>query len=131
MKVAYIELSAEKLKNDIVVSDSDAMAYYQDNIDKYTSEEQRRVSHILIQGDDKAKAQKVLDKLKAGADFATLAKEDSEDVGSAQEGGSLGWIERDVMDPEFEKAAFALKQPGEMTDLVKSEFGYHIIKRTA
>ena len=128
MKVAYIELSAEKLKNDIVVSDSDAMAYYQDNIDKYTSEEQRRVSHILIQGDDKAKAQKVLDKLKAGADFATLAKEDSEDVGSAQEGGSLGWIERDVMDPEFEKAAFALKQPGEMTDLVKSEFGYHIIK---
>ena len=128
MKVAYIELSAEKLKNDIVVSDSDAMAYYQDDIDKYTSEEQRRVSHILIQGDDKAKAQKVLDKLKAGADFATLAKEDSEDVGSAQEGGSLGWIERDVMDPEFEKAAFALKQPGEMTDLVKSEFGYHIIK---
>lgn len=128
MKVAYIELSAEKLKNNIVVSDSDAMAYYQDNIDKYTSEEQRRVSHILIQGDDKAKAQKVLDKLKAGADFSTLAKEDSEDVGSAQEGGSLGWIERDVMDPEFEKAAFALKQPGEMTDLVKSEFGYHIIK---
>ena len=128
MKVAYIELSAEKLKNDIVVSDSDAKAYYQDNIDKYTSEEQRRVSHILIQGDNKEKAQKVLDKLKAGADFATLAKEDSEDVGSAEEGGSLGWIERDVMDPEFEKAAFALKQPGETTDLVKSEFGYHIIK---
>ena len=128
MKVAYIELSAEKLKNNIVVSDNDARAYYQDNIDKYTSEEQRRVSHILIQGDNKEKAQKVLDKLNAGADFATLAKEESEDVGSAEEGGSLGWIERDVMDPEFEKAAFALKQPGETTDLVKSEFGYHIIK---
>ena len=82
----------------------------------------------MIQGDNKEKAQKVLDKLNAGADFATLAKEDSEDVGSAEEGGSLGWIERDVMDPEFEKAAFALKQPGETTDLVKSEFGYHIIK---
>lgn len=128
VKVAYIELSAQKLKEGISISDEQAEKYYQEHIDKYSSEEQRRVSHILVEGDDEAKAQAILDQLNEGADFAALAEEKSDDFGSASEGGSLGWIERDVMDPSFEEAAFALQKVGDTTGLVKSEFGYHIIK---
>ncbi|KJY85228.1 peptidylprolyl isomerase [Vibrio galatheae] len=128
VKVAYIELSAQQLKQGIEISDEQAQQYYQEHLDKYSSEEQRRVSHILVEGDDEAKAQAILDELNSGADFASLAEEKSDDFGSASEGGSLGWIERDVMDPSFEDAAFALTTVGEITGLVKSEFGYHIIK---
>ncbi|MFA0078123.1 peptidylprolyl isomerase [Vibrio artabrorum] len=127
-KVSYIELSSEALKSQIKISDEEAQKYYQEHLDKYSTQEQRKVSHILVQGDDKAKAQAILDELNGGADFAKLAEEKSDDFGSADAGGDLGWIERDVMDPAFEKAAFALKNIGDMTGLVKSEFGYHIIK---
>ncbi|WP_434762595.1 peptidylprolyl isomerase [Vibrio fortis] len=127
-KVSYIELSAEALKGQIEVSDEQAEQYYQEHLDKYSTEEQRKVSHILVQGDDEAKAQAILDELNAGADFAALAEEKSDDFGSADLGGDLGWIERDVMDPAFEDAAFALENVGDTTGLVKSEFGYHIIK---
>ncbi|KDN30544.1 peptidylprolyl isomerase [Vibrio fortis] len=127
-KVSYIELSADALKGQIQVSDEQAEQYYQEHLDKYSTEEQRKVSHILVQGDDEAKAQAILDELNAGADFAALAEEKSDDFGSADVGGDLGWIERDVMDPAFEDAAFALENVGETTGLVKSEFGYHIIK---
>ncbi len=127
-KVSYIELSAEALKGQIQVSDEQAEQYYQEHLDKYSTEEQRKVSHILVQGDDEAKAQAILEELNAGADFAALAEEKSDDFGSADVGGDLGWIERDVMDPAFEDAAFALENVGDTTGLVKSEFGYHIIK---
>ncbi|MDA0147122.1 peptidylprolyl isomerase [Vibrio sp. LaRot3] len=128
VKVAYIELSAEQLKQSVVVTDEEVATYYQEHLDKYSTQEQRKVSHILIEGDDEAKAQAILDELNAGADFATLAQEKSDDIGSSEEGGSLGFIERDVMDPAFEDAAFALQNVGDVTGLVKSEFGYHIIK---
>ncbi|MET2897982.1 peptidylprolyl isomerase [Vibrio rotiferianus] len=128
VKVAYIELSAEELKKQIQVSDVDVKQYYDEHLDKYSSEEQRRVAHILVEGDDEAKAQAILDELNGGADFAKLAEEKSDDFGSAENGGDLGWIERDVMDPAFEEAAFALKNVGDTTGLVKSDFGYHIIK---
>ena len=127
-KVSYIELSAEALKSQLEVSDEEAQKYYQEHLDKYSTEEQRKVSHILVQGDDEAKAQSILDELNAGTDFATLAEEKSDDFGSADVGGDLGWIERDVMDPAFEEAAFALENIGDTTGLVKSDFGYHIIK---
>lgn len=130
-KVAYIELSAQALKDQIEISDEKAEQYYYENIDKYSSAEQRQLSHILVEGDDEAKAQAILDELNAGADFAELAKAKSEDIGSSEEGGSLGWVEKDVMDPEFEAAAFALSKEGETTGLVKSAFGYHIIKLDA
>ncbi|NVC92970.1 peptidylprolyl isomerase [Vibrio natriegens] len=127
-KVAYIELSAEALKTQIEVSDEEVQKYYDEHLDKYSSEEQRRVAHILVEGDDEAKAQAILDELNNGAEFATLAEEKSDDFGSAENGGDLGWIERDVMDPAFEKAAFALEKAGDVSGLVKSDFGYHIIK---
>jgi peptidyl-prolyl cis-trans isomerase D len=127
-KVAYIELSAEALKTQIEVSDEEVQKYYDEHLDKYSSEEQRRVAHILVEGDDEAKAQAILDELNNGAEFATLAEEKSDDFGSAEIGGDLGWIERDVMDPAFEEAAFALENVGDVSELVKSDFGYHIIK---
>ncbi|WP_086982858.1 peptidylprolyl isomerase [Vibrio aphrogenes] len=127
MKVAYVELSAEKLKDTITVSDEDAQQYYQDHLDKYSTKEQRKVRHILIK-DDEAKAEELLAQLKAGADFATVAKESSQDVGSAKLGGDLGWIEKGVMDPEFEDAAFNLQAKGDVSEVVKSDFGYHIIQ---
>ncbi|MCX8770834.1 peptidylprolyl isomerase [Vibrio parahaemolyticus] len=128
VKVSYVELSAEALKKQIQVTDEDVKKYYDEHLDKYSSEEQRRVAHILVEGDDEAKAQAILDELNAGADFAAVAQEKSDDFGSAENGGDLGWIEHDVMDPAFEEAAFALKNPGDMSGLVKSDFGYHIIK---
>jgi len=97
-------------------------------------EEQVRASHILIkaaQGQDDAealkKAEAVLARIKAGEDFAKVAKEVSEDPGSAQRGGDLGFFGHGQMAPEFESAAFAL-QPGQTSELVKSPFGYHIIR---
>ncbi|WP_417879177.1 peptidylprolyl isomerase [Vibrio sp.] len=127
MKVAYVELSAEQLKKSIQVTDEDAQAYYQEHLNKYSTKEQRKVRHILIK-DDQVKADEILAKLKAGEDFATVAKENSEDVGSAKQGGDLGWIEKGVMDPAFEEAAFSLAEKGDISDVVKSDFGYHIIQ---
>lgn len=127
MKVAYVELSAEQLKKSIQVTDEDAQAYYQEHLDKYSTKEQRKVRHILIK-DDQGKADEILAKLKAGEDFATVAQENSEDVGSAKQGGDLGWIEKGVMDPAFEDAAFALAAKGDISEVVKSDFGYHIIQ---
>ncbi|MDC0611841.1 peptidylprolyl isomerase, partial [Vibrio sp.] len=128
MKISYLELSADKLKNAIQVTDKEAKDYYQQHIDQYSTKEQRHVSHILIKGDDEKKAEAVLKELRDGADFAAVAEKESQDSGSAKEGGDLGWIEKGVMDPEFEKAAFALKNTGDISDVVKSSFGYHIIK---
>ncbi len=126
VKVAYIELSAESLRKQVNVTDEQALTYYNEHLDKYSSDDQRSVSHILTQ--DAESAQAILDELNAGADFATLAQEKSEDFGSSEEGGSLGWIERDVMDPAFEEAAFALVNAGDITEVVQSDFGFHIIK---
>ncbi len=85
--MAYIELSAQALKDQVKVTDDEIQKYYDEHLDKYSTSEQREVSHILVQGDDEAKAQAILDELNAGADFATLAKEKSEDIGSSEEGG--------------------------------------------
>lgn len=82
--MSYVELSAEALKKQIQVTDEDVKKYYDEHLDKYSSEEQRRVAHILVEGDDEAKAQAILDELNAGADFAAVAQEKSDDFGSAE-----------------------------------------------
>lgn len=105
--------------------DSDAKAYYDANIDSFKVDEVT-ASHILVK--DEATAKEVQDKLKAGEKFEDLAKSYSID-GSAADGGNLGTFGRGAMVQEFEDAAFALK-PGEISDIVKSQFGYHIIKVT-
>jgi peptidyl-prolyl cis-trans isomerase D len=129
-KISYIELDAKALEAQMEVTDADAQKFYQEHLDKYSSAEQRDVSHILVQ-DDEQKAQDLLAKIRAGGDFAELAKEQSQDSGSAAEGGELGLIEKGTMDPAFEKAAFDLTEIGTVSEVVKSNFGYHIIKLNA
>lgn len=104
------------------------------HLDAIPEKESVRASHILFRVENEAeetkvrqKAEDVLSKIRGGADFAQLAKEHSQDPGSAAAGGDLGFFGRGQMAPEFEQAVFAL-QPGQISDLVRSPFGYHIIK---
>jgi peptidyl-prolyl cis-trans isomerase C len=104
---------------------------YRAQPDRYSLPEQVQVRHILIAGkDEKSRetAEKLLKDLKGGANFTELAKAHSADPGSAQKGGDLGSFARGRMVPEFEKAAFELKTPGELSDLVSTQFGFHILQ---
>jgi peptidyl-prolyl cis-trans isomerase C len=139
---ARSQMSVEKLVESeiaakVAVKPEAVNDFYQKNQDKFQQGPRVRASHILIsfpQNADaaaklqaKTKAEGILKDLKAGKDFATAAKENSQDPGSAPNGGDLGFFEHGQMVPPFEQAAFALK-PGEMSELVESQFGYHIIK---
>lgn len=133
VKVDYLLLDAANLGNDIQVSDQDVRDYYDQHQELFQTSERRHVAHILIPfGKDDAaalkKAQDDLAALKGGADFAELAKRDSADTFSAKKGGELDWFEKGVMDPAFEQAAFALAKEGDLSEVVKSQFGYHVIK---
>jgi len=139
---ARSSMSVEKLVEGeiaakIAVKPEAVTDFYQKNQDKFQQGPRVRASHILItvpQNADaaakqqaKTKAETVLKDLRAGKDFAAAAKENSQDPGSAPNGGDLGFFEQGQMVPQFEQAAFALK-PGEMSELVETQFGYHIIK---
>ncbi|BBN81027.1 peptidylprolyl isomerase [Pseudoalteromonas sp. A25] len=133
--VEYLELKADEIEPAKAITDQDVLAYYEESKNQYLEPEKRRVSHILIEGDlddndAKQTAEAILAQLQSGADFAQLAEEKSNDIVSAELGGDLDWIERDMMDPEFEAAAFALENVGDMSGVVTSEFGFHIIKLT-
>ncbi|MFM5109085.1 peptidylprolyl isomerase [Aeromonas caviae] len=133
VKVDYLLLDAANLGKNIKVTEQDAQDYYDQHQDLFQRPERRQVAHILIPfgKDEKAaeqKAEAVLVKAKAGDDFAALAKADSSDTFSAKKGGELDWFEKGVMDPAFEKAAFALAKAGDLSAVVKSPFGFHIIK---
>ncbi|TLX50495.1 peptidylprolyl isomerase [Pseudoalteromonas ruthenica] len=135
VKVSYVELSADDLELAEPITDEQINDYYQQNKAYYSEPEKRRVAHILVEyGDDQdsaeQKANDLLTQLNNGADFAELASNESDDIVSAEMGGDLDWIERDMLDPDFEKAAFALQNVGELSQVVESEFGYHIIKLT-
>jgi peptidyl-prolyl cis-trans isomerase C len=108
-----------------VVSETDARAFYDDRVKASPPEEEIKASHILVK--DEGKAKEVLAKLAASGDFAALAKEYSEDPGSKDKGGDLGYFTKGQMVPEFEKAAFALDK-GKISAPVKSNFGFHIIR---
>ncbi|WP_324024228.1 peptidylprolyl isomerase [Aeromonas caviae] len=136
VKVDYLLLDAANLGKNIKVTEQDAQDYYDQHQDLFQRPERRQVAHILIPfgKDEKAaeqKAEAVLAKAKAGDDFAALAKADSSDTFSAKKGGELDWFEKGVMDPAFEKAAFALAKLGDLSAVVKSPFGFHIIKLLA
>ena len=135
-------MSADKLveseiASKVAVKPEAVTDFYQKNQDKFQQGPRVRASHILIgipQNADaatkqqaKAKADALLKDLKSGKDFAATAKANSQDPGSAPNGGDLGYFEQGQMVPPFEQAAFALK-PGEMSEIVESQFGYHIIK---
>jgi peptidyl-prolyl cis-trans isomerase D len=133
-KVRYLLLDRDQLKSRITVSPQDVEAAYNANLQQYQTPEQVRASHILLKTDGKdeaavrKQAEDILKQAKApGADFAALAKKYSEDDGSKATGGDLDYFSKGRMVPEFETAAFAM-QPGQISDLVKSQFGFHIIK---
>jgi peptidyl-prolyl cis-trans isomerase D len=132
-KIRYLLIDQEALKAKTVVPQADIERAYNSNIEQYSTPEQIRASHILLktEGKDdaavKAQAEDILKQLKAGADFATLAKKYSEDETSAKNGGDLDFFGRGRMVPEFDQVAFTLA-PGQLSDPVKTSFGYHIIK---
>lgn len=138
--IEYVVLDAAAVAAQATVTDDDIKSYYEQNQKQYATEEQRRASHILItvkkdaSAADKAAAKSKADALvaqlrKNPGDFAKLAKANSQDPGSAANGGDLGYFSRDAMVKPFADAAFSLKQ-GEISDPVESDFGYHVIEVT-
>jgi parvulin-like peptidyl-prolyl isomerase len=129
----------EQVKDKVKVSDADAEDFYKKNPDQFKTPEQVRASHILIKVEADAKPETVVAKEKAaeaivarvkkGEDFNKLAKELSEDPSAKENGGDLNFFTREAMVPEFSKAAFAMKKD-EISEPVRSEFGYHVIKVT-
>ena len=132
-KVKMLVLDRQQAQAKTIVPAADVQRFYNDNIAQYQTPEQIRASHILLNtgGKDEAtvrkQAEDILKQARAGADFAALAMKYSEDEGSKVNGGDLDYFSRGRMVPEFENAAFAL-QPGQISDLVKSQYGFHIIK---
>lgn len=120
----------QKILKEVVVgeikpTDEDLKKYYLDHKDEYTTPEKIKASHILL--DSQTEAEKIYGLLGEGSDFAELAKEYSKDESNADQGGDLGWFSKGKMVPEFEEVAFSLKKD-EISDPVKTKFGYHIIK---
>jgi peptidyl-prolyl cis-trans isomerase D len=141
--VDYLMLDMPALQPRVTLTEAEERAYYDAHHDEFKQDEQVCATHILVKvkatpdakeghADDEAKklAQAALDQVKGGADFAAVAKKVSEDQGSATQGGDLGCFARGRMVPEFEGAAFALA-PGQTSDLVKSQYGYHVIRVTS
>jgi peptidyl-prolyl cis-trans isomerase D len=138
VNVRYVELSLPELAAKVNVDDAQLKAYYDEQKAKtpehYVQPEQREVRHILLQVADpkddaavKAKAEGILKRAQSGEDFAKLAQEFSQDPGSAQKGGDLGWADRKAYVGPFADAAFGMKE-GEIKGPVKTQFGYHILK---
>jgi peptidyl-prolyl cis-trans isomerase D len=134
----YLEISLSQLASKVTVDDAQLKTYYDEQKvktpERFSAAEQRRVSHILLPvaspKDDaavKAKAEGILKRAQTGEDFAALAKQFSQDPGSAQQGGDLGWSERKVWVAPFADAAYSMKVD-EIRGPVKTQFGYHILK---
>lgn len=120
-------LTEKLLKDRVSISDDQITEYFEANKDSFAQEEQVQASHILVE--DEKTAKEVKDKLDDGGDFAELAKEYSTDTSNAESGGELGFFAKGEMVTEFDDKAFAMKK-GEISEPVKTEFGYHIIKVT-
>ncbi|MEY2892108.1 MAG: peptidylprolyl isomerase [Pseudomonadota bacterium] len=140
-RVEYVVLDIDAIKKSITVSDDELRKYYTENLARYTTAEERRASHILIKADKSAPAaERAAAKTKAEAlmaevrknpkGFADVARKNSQDPGSAANGGDLDFFGRGAMVKPFEDAAFGLKV-GEVSGVVESDFGFHIIQLTA
>jgi peptidyl-prolyl cis-trans isomerase D len=139
-RIEYVVLDLQTLQKGVTVSDDELKRYYAENASRYTAAEERRASHILIKADKdmaaadrqkaRAKADALLEQLrKSPGQFAELARKNSDDPGSAERGGDLDFFGRGAMVKPFDDAVFAMK-PGEISNVVESEFGFHIIQLT-
>lgn len=140
VKAEYAILTLDAIASQITVTDADIKSYYENNQKRFSTDEQRRASHILIaikkdapaaeKSAAKAKAEKLLAEVRKNpSSFAKIAKENSQDPGSAERGGDLDYFSKGMMVKPFEQAAWKLKE-GEISDVVESDFGYHIIQLT-
>ncbi len=138
--IEYVVLDADAVKKNIALNEADVKSYYEQNKERLGSKEERRASHILITAPtsapaaDREKAKARADQLlaevrKAPATFAEVARKNSQDPGSAEKGGDLDFVTRGAMVKPFEDAMFALKK-GQISDVVETPFGYHIIQLT-
>lgn len=134
-KIRYALVDVDQVREQLTVPDSEIEAFYQANQAQYSTPEQIRASHILLNLDEgnadavRERANALLTEARGGADFAALAREHSQDEGSAAQGGDLDYFGRGRMVPEFEQAAFGM-EVGDISDVVESPFGFHIIKLT-
>jgi len=128
VKVDFVELTLDTMDEPDSPTNDDLQSLYDDNADLYTNLERRRAQHILVDSEDLAND--LLDQINQGADFADLAKANSEDSSSNEEGGDLGFFEKELMGAEFDEAVFAMNI-GDVSDVVATDYGYfHIIKLT-
>ena len=131
--VAFIMIDPERVSASLNIPEAQVLADYNSRKNDFQVTERVKARHILLKTEGtteavvKPKADALLKQLKAGGDFAKLAKENSNDPGSASQGGDLGFLVKGQTVPEFEKSAFSLK-PGEISDLVKTQYGFHIIQ---
>lgn len=139
VSVAYIQLARDRFVKEAAssVTEDAIKARYEERLKALAAGEERQASHILITVSDKvsdaqakAKADALARQVAEGADFAALAKANSQDPGSAATGGDLGYAGKGMFVPEFEQALFALKQAGDVSPVIKTPFGYHLIKLT-
>ena len=134
-KVKYALVDVQGIRNRITVSPQDVQRYYEDNAQQFSTPEQVRASHILLKTDGKSEdevkkqAEDLAARARAGADFAALAKQHSQDDTNNTKGGDLDFFGRGQMVPEFDTVAFSL-QPGQISDAFKTSFGYHVVKVT-
>lgn len=152
VSLEYVELSLEQLSKQQKISEEELQAFYKEHLESYSAPERVHARHILISVPQNAhassdnakkdgepalssseikakeKADELLASIKKGEDFAALAKEHSQDTGSAKNGGDLGWFTKGQMVPVFDKAVFALKKPNEIAGPIRSQFGFHIIQ---
>ncbi len=135
IKVAYLVLDLDAIGKQVSVDEDTLRNYFEQNEDQYRTPEERQVRHILVKADGEsgyealAKTEALRVRLLDGEDFAAVAREASDDPGSAGEGGDLGWVQRGMMVEPFENAAFSL-QTGVVSEPVLSQFGYHLIEVT-
>jgi peptidyl-prolyl cis-trans isomerase D len=128
----YVEIKGDDLADDVQVNDDELRAYFDKVKERYTSIERRKVRHILIEtGDDEqaalVRAEGIERRLKDGEDFAEVAKTESADIGTATAGGDLGWVDPETFEGDLKTAIFALPV-GEVSDPVRSDFGFHILR---
>ncbi|MBE0479029.1 peptidylprolyl isomerase, partial [Candidatus Aerophobetes bacterium] len=138
--VEYILISPDEFKDEVKITEEEMQQYYQEQPDSFEVEERRRASHILIrmqegatrEGENKAreKLEEIKQQVEEGADFTELAKEYSDDRVSAEKGGDLGFFTYDTMTLEFSRAVFSLEEVGDLSNIVQTPYGLHLIKLT-